>query len=256
MEYGITILSIVPVRTNPGDIHEMCTQLLFGDHYTILEEIKNWTKIRVAFDDYEGWICAKQVRKISEKEFIQVNSTTNNLLISKLALLDTSSVNFVISIGSSLPQYKNGQGKIADLQFTLSNDIETKSVVEPKRLIEIAKIYAGAPYLWGGKSIFGIDCSGYSQMVYKICGIKIKRDASQQVIQGTLIKEVSESQPGDLAFFNNPKGAITHVGIILEGNVILHASGFVRQDRLDSKGIFNKDSNEYTHFLHSIKRHF
>jgi cell wall-associated NlpC family hydrolase len=115
-------------------------------------------------------------------------------------------------------------------------------------------MYLNAPYLWGGKTPFGIDCSGFTQMVYKLNGYNIYRDASQQATQGEALSFIEESEPGDLAFFDNNEGSITHVGIIMKDNYIIHAHGCVRIDRLDHTGIFNNEMNTHTHKLRVIKR--
>src|SRR5690606_32644982 len=129
------------------------------------------------------------------------------------------------------------------------------SETRPKRfLIETALLYLNTPYLWGGKTPFGIDCSGFTQMVYKLNGYKLLRDASQQATQGEALSFIEESEPGDLAFFDNHEGIITHVGIIMEDNYIIHAHGKVRIDRLDHSGIFNYDTRSHTHRLRVIKR--
>ena len=129
------------------------------------------------------------------------------------------------------------------------------SGVKPKsELINTAYMYLNAPYLWGGKTLFGIDCSGFTQMVYKLNGYKLLRDASQQASQGEVLSFIEESEPGDLAFFDNEEGKIIHVGIMLENNYIIHASGKVRIDRLDHLGIYNAELNRHTHRLRVIKK--
>jgi gamma-D-glutamyl-L-lysine dipeptidyl-peptidase len=111
-----------------------------------------------------------------------------------------------------------------------------------------------SPYLWGGKTPFGIDCSGFTQMAYKLAGIKLRRDAWQQAEQGHTINLLEETEPGDLAFFDNDEGNIVHVGIILRDHKIIHAAGKVRIDSIDHYGINNKELKKYTHKLRLIKR--
>ena len=152
----------------------------------------------------------------------------------------------------------------ASLSFLNHNDINSNnyefeglktSGIKPKsNIVDTAHMYRSAPYLWGGKTPFGIDCSGFTQMVYKLNGYKLLRDASQQATQGEVLSFIEESEPGDLAFFDNEEGKIIHVGIMLENNYIIHASGKVRIDRLDHLGIYNAELNRHTHRLRVIKK--
>ena len=156
-----------------------------------------------------------------------------------------------IPLGSSLSFLNHSDINIANFNFE-----GTKiSGIKPKKyLIDTTYLYLNAPYLWGGKTPFGIDCSGFTQMVYKLNGYKLLRDASQQALQGEALSFIEESEPGDLAFFDNEDGKIIHVGIIMEDNYIIHASGKIRIDRLDHLGIYNAETNKHTHKLRVIKK--
>ena len=158
-----------------------------------------------------------------------------------------------IPLGSSLPYYENTSVKIDGTLFTYEGTTYT-GIHEKDRLINTAFMYLNTPYLWGGKSPFGIDCSGFTQMVYKLCGYKLLRDASQQATQGEVLSFIEESEPGDLAFFDNNDGDIIHVGIIMKDNYIIHAHGKVRIDRIDHSGIYNIDTRRHTHKLRVIKK--
>ncbi|MDO7173677.1 C40 family peptidase [Mariniflexile sp. AS56] len=247
MQYGICNLSIVPLRNEPSDTSELVSQVLYGDVFKILEQRKSWSKIRLAFDKYEGWIDNKQLIEIDEEQYLQLSIEAPQLSIDLVEFIEDSNQQLhPILLGSSL----NGLSTL--------NHIHDGSViagVKPKEnLIKTAFLYLNSPYLWGGKTPFGIDCSGFTQMVYKLNGYKLLRDASQQATQGEALSFIEESEPGDLAFFDNSEGVITHVGIIMSDNYIIHAHGKVRIDRLDHSGIYNVDRNVHTHKLRVIKK--
>ncbi|MBK7084827.1 MAG: C40 family peptidase [Flavobacteriales bacterium] len=114
--------------------------------------------------------------------------------------------------------------------------------------------FLGAPYLWGGRTPTGVDCSGLTQMLFMLMGIYLPRDAYQQAEEGDPVELVDLAEPGDLAFFDNAEGRITHVGIVLPERRILHASGRVRIDALDQEGIFDAEQGKYSHKLRLVKR--
>lgn len=247
MQYGICNLSLVPLRIEPNDATEMVSQLLYGEHFKVLESRKKWCKIRIAFDGYEGWIDHKQFFKIAKEEYDFLEKKPQ-ILVSDLVefAIDTQEKLIPISLGASLSGIHFFNHKYAGQQITGKKSKKT--------LCETAFLYLNAPYLWGGKSPFGIDCSGFTQMVYKLSGYHLLRDARQQVTQGEALAFIEESEPGDLAFFDNEEGNIVHVGIILEGNYIIHAHGKVRIDRIDHTGIFNVETKSYSHNLRVIKK--
>lgn len=247
MDYGISNLSVVPLRAEASDVSEMVTQVLYGEHFKILETRKKWSRIRLAFDSYEGWIDNKQYFPISEEDYSA---------FSKSALKFSSDlVDFVTSADNQL--FSICLGSTISAAPYLKHHFEGKSVsgtLPKSHLVETALLYLNTPYLWGGKTPFGIDCSGFTQMVYKLNGYSLLRDASQQATQGEALSFIEESEPGDLAFFDNEEGRITHVGIIMKDNYIIHAHGKVRIDRLDHSGIFNYEMRGHTHKLRVIKR--
>ena len=259
MRYGITNLSIVPVRSEPREKSEMCTQILFGEHYTIIEENAKWCQIKLASDGYEGWIDRKIVNEIDEQYFLELAE------ISRFVTTDVFNIvqpaggysNFLIVAGSSLPYFDHSAHtfRIGNVVYS----IQGNSIVSARRdvrvvIIENALKYFNAPYLWGGRSPFGIDCSGFSQILYKMAGLTIPRDAVQQAMLGENLTFVEEALPGDLAFFDNEEGAIIHVGVIWEKNKIIHSSGKVRIDNVDHFGIFNIDTGRYTHQMRLMRR--
>lgn len=250
--FGISNLAIVPIRLEPSDRSEQVSQLLFGDHFKILEQLDNkWTKIETAFDNYEGWIDNKQYININEEQFLTLEKDETILNGDLIEYVTTTNNQLIpIPLGSCVTFIEN---KIVD-KIGVFDGLKLSGKKNKSNIITTALMYLNTPYLWGGKTPFGIDCSGFTQMVYKLNGYKILRDASQQSSQGEALSFIEESEPGDLAFFDNDEGNIIHVGIMMENNYIIHASGKVRIDRLDHLGIFNAETNRHTHKLRVIKK--
>lgn len=247
MQYGVCKLSLVPLRLEPSDKSELVSQVLYGDFFKVLEQRKSWSKIRLAFDSYEGWIDNKQYSGILEEQYNSLQASNPKLSIDLVEFIqDENNQLHPILLGSSLNALSILNHK---------HDGNTTGGIQPKEhLLETAFLYLNSPYLWGGKTPFGIDCSGFTQMVYKLNGYKLLRDASQQATQGEPLSFIEESEPGDLAFFDNNEGHIIHVGIIMSDNYIIHAHGKVRIDRLDHYGIYNVDKKMHTHKLRVIKK--
>jgi hypothetical protein len=250
--FGICNLSIVPLRFEPSDRSEQVSQILFGEHFTILEKNPKWTKIEAAFDNYIGWIDNKQYVEIDASQFMYLEQSPIVLSCDLIEYIsDSNNILLPISLGGSLSFLENKSINSANYIF---DGVKTCGTKEKNNIIKSAFMYLNAPYLWGGKTPFGIDCSGFTQMVYKLNGYKLLRDASQQATQGEALSFIEESEPGDLAFFDNEEGIITHVGLMMEDNYIIHASGKVRIDRLDHLGIYNVDNGRHTHKLRVIKK--
>ncbi len=247
MRYGINNQSIVPVRSEPSDTSEQVTQLLYGDHFKVLDQRKKWSRIRIALDSYEGWIDNKQYKELPEDIYQELDKGIPVLSTDLLDYVEDHQKRLVsIPIGSTV-------GNAGCLEHSFGGNA-VRGIQTRKYLIETALTYLNSPYLWGGKTPFGIDCSGFTQMVYRISGYHILRDASQQATQGEALSFIEESEPGDLAFFDNAEGKIIHVGIIMTDNYIIHAHGKVRIDRIDHTGIFNVDEHRYSHQLRVIKK--
>ncbi|WP_299247514.1 C40 family peptidase [uncultured Lacinutrix sp.] len=247
MQYGICNLSIVPLRLEASDTSELVSQVLYGDIFKITEMRKSWCKIRLAFDKYEGWIDTKQLFEIDKEAYDTLHNETPKLSSDLIEFIeDKNQQLYAVPLGSQL----NG---LSLLEHNFEGEF-TQGKKDKSELITTAFNYLNTPYLWGGKTPFGIDCSGFTQMVYKMNGYKLLRDASQQATQGEALSFIEESEPGDLAFFDNAEGNIVHVGIIMKDNYIIHAHGKVRIDRLDHSGIYNVDSKIHTHKLRVIKK--
>ena len=257
MKYGIANISIIPIRLEASDRTEMVSQILFGETYKVLELKAKWVKIRMSHDSYEGWICKKQFSEITKAIYLQVSEKTNYYNYNLIDALSTEEgVMIPIGLGSTLPFYDGEHCLINDIIFQFEGAQSPNKKTDKQGILNIAFMYLRAPYLWGGRTPMGIDCSGLTQMAYRLNGLAIPRDASQQIKVGNSLSFIEEADPGDLAFFDDSEGNIVHVGLILENNQILHASGKVRIDSIDQQGIFNKELGEHTHKLRLIKQLF
>ena len=231
---SLCTVSVAPIRAENSHQSEMTTQLLYGESCEILVTIGSFAKIKIDFDDYEGWVDLKQIAPISDEDFAQRKTEIVYRLFGVYDLMDGSTL---LSIGSELHS-ETGNLLAKEIGSVASTALQ----------------FLNVPYLWSGRSFFGIDCSGFSQLVYKVHGIRLPREAHQQAELGTVLDFLEEAVPGDLAFFENKEGKISHVGIMLEDQKIIHAFGKVRIDVLDSSGIFNKELNQHTHQLRFLKR--
>jgi hypothetical protein len=256
MYFGVCCLSVIPVRAEGSDKSEMVSQLLFGETFSILSFSKGWAKIVIDHDNYEGWIDEKQFISLSSEEHAQIllnpvyfstepvhilnQKHSHPLTILPGSILHAAAATEFI-LGGTTYSY-TGHSIKADIQPTVDN------------LISRALPFLNSPYLWGGRTPFGIDCSGFVQLVARLTGISFPRDTRQQAEEGELINLISESRPGDLAFFDNTEGRIIHVGILLDNAKIIHASGKVRIDTIDHQGIFKEETKKYSHQLRVIKR--
>lgn len=253
MEYGICNLAVVPLRAEPNDRSEMVSQVLFGEAFEILEWKDKWVQITTAYDNYTGWIDRLQFVMLAHLAYKRLLQTPPPVTFSAVTqawkIIDNTVVH--LPAGASLAFLEGTTSYIGNQKFEIIGTIgDTNSI------LNIAQTFLNAPYLWGGRTHFGIDCSGFTQVVYKLRGIALKRDASQQAEQGELVDSVLKAKPGDLAFFNNPEGRITHVGIIMGGGKIIHASGKVKIDSIDTEGIYSEELKRLTHRLKAVKRYF
>lgn len=253
MEHVICTLSIVPVRQDPSDRAEQVTQWLFGETADVLERTSKWTRLRFHHDGYEGWVDNLQMTAApdgveltpvrSAEQFVHVNTAKGAL---------------ILPFGAVLPSCSNGTFEIAGERIGFPGRVAAtlgpNASTPVQRLLALKDQWLNTPYLWGGRSPAGVDCSGLTQMLYLLCGVALPRDAYQQAGIGAAVDLIDLATTGDLAFFDNAEGRIVHVGIVLSDRRILHASGRVRIDTLDQEGIFDADRRRYTHKLRLIKR--
>ena len=235
------------MRAEPKDTSELVSQVIYGESFKIIEQRANWSLIKLSFDNYKGWIDNKQL--------VEINQTVYDLTISEDNIYSSDLIEFIQINNKGLLTIPFGSTLNSIKLFDHFFDGNTTKTIQPKEnLVKTSLLFINSPYLWGGRTPFGIDCSGFTQMIYKINGYKINRDAKDQVNIGASLSFIEESEPGDLAFFDNKEGDIVHVGIIMKDNHIIHAHGQVRIDRLDQTGIYNVDTKKHTHKLRVIKK--
>jgi gamma-D-glutamyl-L-lysine dipeptidyl-peptidase len=257
VDYGICALSHVPVRSEFSDKSELITELFFGECYTVLSQQGNWLHVQSASDQYEGWIDTKQHCPVKPSYFSDWQAHKHPRALDVVQTVSSAHVRIPIMIGSTLPFFDGMNIRVGEQKYLFhGRATNSNQAVKENFLKKIARTFIKAPYVWGGRSVFGLDCSGFVQQVYVICGYQLPRDAWQQVSHGQEVHFATQTKPGDLAFFDNPEGRIVHVGLMLDNNQIIHAHGEVRIDTLDHQGIYNADRKRYTHQLRIIKRIF
>lgn len=253
--YGVCHMSSVPIRARPSNRGQMVSQLLFGETFEVLEEEERWVKIQCTWDKSKGWINNQQFQEITEERLERIQQQpAYSLEITQPAL--SRDYYLPLLMGSTLPNYDGINFRLNDTRYTYSGQAVLPHLLTPSAdlAIRIARKYLYAPELPGGRSPFGIDASGFAQMIFKLMNIKIARTPARQALRGKVVHFVSEARPGDLAFFENERNKVHHVGMIMPDLEIIHVAGQVRIDRLDHYGIFNTVSKRYTHKLRVVKR--
>jgi hypothetical protein len=253
--HGICNLSIAPIRSEASDKAEILSQLLFGDCFKVIESTEKWTFIQTCFEDYCGWVDNKQFTYSEYCVIKAAESKVLGLAISHGIIKLSTGEKLQLMPGSSIPKIINNRFFIGTEEYQIpNNSLVDSNLIFDDHVADYAKFFMHAPYLWGGKSLFGIDCSGLTQVVFKMLGKTLKRDAWQQAEQGNVVNFLQEAKAGDLAFFDNEEGKVTHVGIMLSDQYIIHASGRVKIDPIDGQGIYSLDLKKHTHKLRIIKR--
>lgn len=254
MEYAICTVAAAPVRKEPHHRTEMVNQLLFGETLQVLEEKGEWFRITTIYDDYEGWLTNHFIAPLDKATAEAKHRYVTPHLINTVNLGD---VGMSVPMGSFLVGFDEKTQLLWDSRYQyFGNFRDTTGGFDHNLFSATIDAWLNAPYLWGGKTFMGVDCSAFVQTVYKLLGIKLKRDAYQQAEQGWGVENLSKAKEGDLAFFHNENGKVIHVGIILAGSQIVHASGKVRLDVIDENGIINTETGKRTHELHSVRKYF
>lgn len=254
--YAVSYLSVLPLRAEPNHRSEMVSQVLFGEYFKVLNTKNEWSFIQLEQDTYKGWVESSQITAVSKEVYTNISKQEKVKVLDDLITIKTKDKILTLIKGSNLPFYSDGSFLYKEERIPYKGAV-ISGKQNTENLINTAYSYLNTPYLWGGKNPLGVDCSGFSQMVYHINGYTIQRDASLQAKEGELVAFLSEAKPGDLAFFDNEKGNITHVGIILEDGKIIHAAhGKVHIDKIDQEGIYNIEEKKYTHHLRMVRRYF
>ena len=281
---GISLHSVVPVRTEARETAEMSTQILFAEQCEILAEQARWYQVRLCQDGQEGWVDKKMLTPLSaeEEQKLPAEATAMVLMPMAYAVSENNGQTIPLTAGTRLCNYKDGRFELLGVGFRIdpSMVLTAPLPMDEPHLLQAVRFFLNIPYLWGGKNAMGMDCSGFTQVVLSLFGKHLLRNASQQATQGTEVNRLEDAQAGDLAFFCKPQtnhannenngknennGAhapITHVGILIDKQRIIHCSGRVKVEKIDATGIFSIEQadtqhpqGQYTHQLLSIRRY-
>jgi hypothetical protein len=248
----------VPVRAEPSDKAEIVTQLVFGDCYSIVLTQGNWMQVRIAADQYVGWADLKQHTPVTPEYLAAWQAHEHPRSLDVVQVVSNATTRIPVTLGARLPFFDGMTLRLGDKTYfyngAATNPLNSAPDKRLALLLRAGQLFLKSPYLWGGRTLFGVDCSGLMQQLYGLIGVQLPRDAFQQIDHGQVVHFVSQTKPGDLAFFDNAEGRIVHVGMLLDDQQILHASGEVRIDPLDHNGIYNRQRQKYTHKLRLIKR--
>lgn len=274
VEFAINHCTVTPVRQEPSEGSEQLTQLLFGEVCEVLDRLPRWTKIRSTVDGQEGWVDFKMLTYVGDEAMgLKGDEAMRHVVVPMAVATDMgTSEELMLTLGTRLPNYAHGTFEVLGKQYLIdptcvSQPISNSPLGHPiggtpsdsHDVCAVAQTLLNAPYLWGGKNAMGMDCSGFTQVVYSVFGINLLRNAREQITQGIEVASLAEAQPGDLAFFNHadrdPKATnISHVGLLLDNQTIIHCSGCVHIDTIDEQGIHLPDG-ELTHHLVQIRRY-
>ena len=266
VEYAVNCCTVTPVRQEPSEGSEQLTQLLFGEVCEVLDRLPRWTKIRSTLDGQEGWVDFKMLSPIDNQYPISDIRTVVAVPMAIATAMETGE-EMMLTLGTRLPNYAHGTFEVLGKQYLINPtevrgerlEVKGDEAMRREDVCAIAQTLLNAPYLWGGKNAMGIDCSGFTQVVYAATGVNLLRNAREQITQGELVPNLAQAQPGDLAFFDHadrdPNATnISHVGLLLDNKTIIHCSGCVHVDDIDEMGIHLADG-ELTHHLVQIKRY-
>ena len=257
---GISLYSVIPVRAEAREGAEQNTQMLFGELAQVLEEQDRWTRIRLDSDGQEGWVDAKMIAPIAGDDLKAYKAALKKAATVAFpmtyAVSENNGQTIPLTAGTKLTNYQDGRFEVLGVGFRIdpSMVITAPRELNQETLLQTVRFFLNTPYLWGGKNALGMDCSGFTQIVMSLFGKSLLRNASEQVTQGDPVNDLSQAKAGDLAFFDHEDGRISHVGIVIDAERIIHCSGRVKVEKLDPTGIFNAETGEYSHHLTQIRR--
>ena len=257
---AIALHSVIPVRTEAREEAEQNTQMLFGELAEVIDEQPRWKRIRLESDGQEGWVDAKMVTPMTDKEYAAhkkaLKTAATVAFPMAYAMSENNGQTIPLTAGTRLTNYKDGRFEVLGVGFRIDPSMVITAPLElnQENLLKAVRFFINVPYLWGGKNALGMDCSGFTQTVMSLFGKALLRNASEQVTQGKPIKDLSKAKAGDLVFFDHEDGKISHVGIVIDPERVIHCSGRVKVEKLDSQGIFNAETGEYSHHLTQIRR--
>ena len=257
---GISLYSVIPVRAEAREGAEQNTQMLFGELAQVLEEQDRWTRIRLDSDGQEGWVDTKMIAPIAGDDLKAYKAALKKAATVAFpmtyAVSENNGQTIPLTAGTRLTNYQDGRFEVLGVGFRIdpSMVITAPRELNQETLLQTVRFFLNTPYLWGGKNALGMDCSGFTQIVMSLFGKSLLRNASEQVTQGDPVNDLSQAKAGDLAFFDHEDGRISHVGIVIDAERIIHCSGRVKVEKLDPTGIFNAETGEYSHHLTQIRR--
>ena len=257
---AIALHSVIPVRTEAREEAEQNTQMLFGELAEVIDEQPRWKRIRLESDGQEGWVDAKMITPMTDKEYAAhkkaLKTAATVAFPMAYAMSENNGQTIPLTAGTRLTNYKDGRFEVLGVGFRIDPSMLITAPLElnQENLLKAVRFFINVPYLWGGKNALGMDCSGFTQTVMSLFGKALLRNASEQVTQGKPIKDLSKAKAGDLVFFDHEDGKISHVGIVIDPERVIHCSGRVKVEKLDSQGIFNAETGEYSHHLTQIRR--
>ncbi|HOK51866.1 MAG TPA: C40 family peptidase [Bacteroidales bacterium] len=252
--------TFIPIRAAASDTSEMVSQLLFGETCQVMAQTEKWVKVRCDFDGYEGWVFKPALTFLSEQEYLLLRQSPQSIVNIPILTAREAKNQHPIYLTAGCCIYNHEPNKrtfsFLDRQYSYEDNFSQSSNMDEsaKIILETALRLINVPYLWGGRSTFGIDCSGLVQTCFRVVGIDLPRDARMQAMLGKPVNDFEDIRPSDLAFFKNADGIIIHVGILLSSSQIIHASNFVRISAFDERGILHDSGQDYTHQLAFVKR--